>query len=123
MDSISNITNWIDYKDKEILYLDYSGKMDDELKEAITEVNGFIRSIGKNDNLILVDVRNSSANEKLTVDALKENATIVKPYAKKVAVIGVTHAQEVILTFVNMFSGLGVKPFKNIEEAKEWLIE
>ena len=69
-----------------------------------------------------MDVRNSYANEKLTVDALKKNATIAKPYTKKTAVIGVTKTQEVILTVVNMFSGLGVKPFNNIDEAKDWLI-
>lgn len=59
----------------------------------------------------------------MTVDALKNNAAIVKPYAKKVAVVGVTKSQEVILTIVNMFSGLGIKPFRDLEEAKEWLIE
>ena len=59
----------------------------------------------------------------MTVDALKNNASIVKPYAKKVAVVGVTKSQEVILTMVNMFSGLGIKPFRDIEDAKELLIE
>lgn len=59
----------------------------------------------------------------MTVDALKKNASIVKPYAKKVAVIGVTKTQEVILTMVNMFSGLGIKPFKNIDDAKNWLVK
>jgi hypothetical protein len=59
----------------------------------------------------------------MTVEALKKNASIVKPYAKKVAVVGVTKTQEVILTMVNMFSGLGIKPFKDIDEAKNWLIE
>jgi len=70
-----------------------------------------------------VDVRNSYAYEKFTVDALKRNATIAKPYSKKTAVIGVTKTQEIILTVVNMFSGLGVKPFNDIKEAKDWLIE
>ena len=54
---------------------------------------------------------------------MKKNAAIAKPFTKKTAVIGVTKTQEVILTVVNMFSGLGVKPFNNIDEAKDWLIE
>lgn len=70
-----------------------------------------------------MDVRNSYAYERFTVDALKRNATIAKPYTKKIAVIGVTKTQEIILTVVNMFSGLGIKPFNDIEEAKDWLIE
>jgi len=53
---------------------------------------------------------------------LKKNAIHAKPYAKKTAVIGVTKAQEIILTVVNMFSGLGIKPFNDIGEAKDWLI-
>jgi hypothetical protein len=54
---------------------------------------------------------------------LKKNATIAKSYTKKTAVIGVTKTQEVILTVVNMFSDLGIKPFNNIDEAKDWLIQ
>ena len=70
-----------------------------------------------------MDVRNSYADEKWTVDALKKNAIIAKPYAKKTAVIGVTKTQDVILTVVNMFSGFGIKPFNTVKEAKDWLIE
>ncbi len=97
--------------------------LDDELRDAIQEANEFIKSVEINDNLILVDVRNSSSSEKLTVESLKESAKIFKQYSKKVAVIGVTPAQQVILTFVNMFSGLGIKPFEDIQDAKNWLVE
>ena len=41
---------------------------------------------------------------------------------KKAAVVGVTSKQEIILTVVNMFSNLGLKPFDNIDNAKNWLI-
>jgi len=121
--NISSHANWINYKDKEIIYINYSGMLDDELRDAIQEANEFIKSVEINDNLILVDVRNSSSSEKLTVESLKESAKIFKKYSKKVAVIGVTPAQQVILTFVNMFSGLGIKPFEDEEDAKNWLVE
>ena len=120
--SISNRTRWIEHKGKEILYIDYSGLYDEELINATLEVNDFLKKLGKHEILILVDVGNSYANEKWAVDALKKNAITAKPYTKKTAVIGVTKTQEVILTVVNMFSGLEVKPFNNIEEAKDWLI-
>ena len=114
---------WIEHNGMEILYVDYSGLYDEELANATFKVNDFLKKLGKDEILILVDVRNSFANEKLTVEALKKNATIAKPYAKKTAVIGVTKTQDVILTVVNMFTGLGVKPFNTVEEAKDWLIE
>jgi hypothetical protein len=121
--SIGNHTSWIEYEGREILYVDYSGLHDEELAKATFEVNDFLKKLGKDEILILVDVRNSYAYEKLTVEAFKKNATIAKQYTKKTAIIGVTKTQEVILTVVNMFSGLGIKPFNNVEEAKDWLIE
>ena len=120
---ISNHTSWIEHNGKEILYIDYSGLYDEDLVNATFEVNDFFKKLGKHELLILVDVRNSYANEKWTVDALKKNATIARPYSKKTAVIGVTKTQDIILTVVNMFSRLGVKPFNTVEEAKDWLIK
>lgn len=119
----SNRIRWIEHKEKKILYFDYSNFLDtDETINTILEVNDYVKKLGKYELLILVDVRKSQANEKIIVVALKNNASTVKPYAKKVAVIGVTVTQEVILTIVNAFSGLGIKPFANIDDAKDWLI-
>jgi len=42
---------------------------------------------------------------------------------KKAAVVGVKPLQEVILTVVNMFSSLGIKPFDTIDDAKDWLVK
>ena len=121
---ITSRIRWIEHKEKPILYINYSNFLtSDETIEAILEVNDFINKLGDYELLMLVDVRNSYANEKIVVDALKHNARIVKPYVKKAAVVGVTTTQEVILTVVNMFSSLGIKPFDAIEDAKDWLID
>ena len=120
---MSDHISWIEHKGKQILYVDYSGLFDDEIIKATQEVNDFITKIGKYELFILVDVRNSIANEKWTVDALKNNASAVKPYTKKAAVVGVTKTQDIILTVVNMFSGLGIKSFDTVELAKDWLVE
>lgn len=120
---ILNRIRWIEYKERKILYIDYSNFPDtDETINTILEVNDYVKKLGEYDLLLLVDVRNSYANEKIVVDALKNNATIVKPYAKKVAVVGVTRTQDALLTVVNMFSSLGIKPFDNIDDAKDWLV-
>jgi len=120
---MSDRISWIEHKGKQILYVDYSGLFDDEVIKATQEVNDFITKIEKYELFILVDVRNSIANEKWTVDALKNNASTVGPYTKKAAVVGVTKTQDIILTVVNMFSGLGIKPFDTVELAKNWLVE
>ncbi|MHA1969480.1 MAG: hypothetical protein ACW964_16995 [Candidatus Hodarchaeales archaeon] len=121
---ITNRIRWIEHKEQTILYLDYSNFSNtDETINTIQEVNDYIKKLGKYELLLLVDVRNSYANEKIIVNALKQNATIVKPYVKKATVVGVTYSQQVILTVVNMFSSLGLKPFDTIDEAKDWLID
>jgi len=115
---------WIDYKDNKILYVDYSNiYTTDELLTTIEKVNDFIKNHGDLKILLLVDTRNSVAKEKIAVDALKNSATIVKPYVKKAAVVGISRTQEVILTLVNMFSSLGLKPFNTMDTAEEWLIQ
>ncbi len=124
---VRNTTNrirWIKHREKHILYFDYSNILTtDEILIIIQKTNDFIKKQRENNLLLLVDVRNSDANEKIAVDALKNNALIVKPYVKKSAVVGVTNKQEIILTVVNMFSSLGIKPFDTIEEAIEWLVD
>jgi len=120
---ITNRIILIEHKEKPILYLDYSNFLtSDETIKTILEVNDYIKKLGDNEILLLVDVRNSNVNEKIVVDALKQNAIIAKQYVKKAAVVGVTSRQEIILTVVNMISNLGIKPFDTIDEAKDWLI-
>ena len=120
----NNRIRWIDYKDNKILYVDYSNiHTTDELLNTIENANNFIKNNGDLKILLLVDTRNSVAKEKIAVTALKNSASIVKPYIKKAAVVGVSKTQEVILTMVNMFSNLGLKPFDTIDNAEEWLIQ
>ena len=120
----TNRIRWIKHKEKQILYFDYSNLVTtDDLLTIIQKTNDFIKKQDENNLLLLVDVRNSDANEKIAIDALKNNALIVKPFVKKSAVVGVTNMQEIILTVVNMFSSLGIKPFDTIDEAIDWLID
>ncbi len=120
---ITDRIRWIDHKETSILILDYSNFLNsDETISTIAEVNNYIKNLEVYDILLLVDVRNSQANEKIVVDALKQCAKVIKPYVKKAAVVGVTSKQEIILTVVNMFSNLGLKPFNTIDDAKDWLI-
>ena len=118
-----NHIKWIEHKGKKILYIDYSNLItSDEIIGVIEDVNDYVINLGENEILMLVDVRNSRANEKIVVDALKNSARVVKPYTKKVTVVGVSFTQEYILTLVNIFSNLGIKPLNTIDDAKDWLV-
>lgn len=121
---ITNRIRWIEHNKIPILFLDYSNFLDsDETVKTIQEVNEYIKQLKFQGIYLLVDVRNSYADQKIIIESLKHNAKIIKPHAKKAAVIGVTSSQEFILAIVNMFSGLGLKSFETIDDAKDWLIE
>jgi hypothetical protein len=121
---ISDRIKWIEYKNIPILFADYSNfENPDETIKTIQSVNDYILKLEHNEILLLVDVRNSYADKKIIIEALKNNAKIIKPYMKKVAVVGVTSTQEFILSIINMFSGLGIKSFETINAAKDWLLQ
>lgn len=113
---------WIEHKDKQILLADYSNLETEEIVTVIEESKNFVVNLDKYEIIHLVDVRNSHADRNV-LNALKESAKMYKPYTKKTAVIGVTEIQKVLLKVVNTFSGLDVKLFNTIEEAKDWLVE
>ena len=78
MEYITNShSKWIEHKDKDILYVNYSGLLDDDLIQATVSINEYVKKLGRDNLLTLVDVRNSNATEKITVEALKKNASIV----------------------------------------------
>jgi len=115
---------WIEHKKIPILFADYSNfKNSDESVETIQKVTDYIKKIGYREVLMLIDVRNSYADEKIVVDTLKNGSKETKPYLRKVAVVGVTSTQEFILKIINMFSGLGIKSFETFDKAKDWLIQ
>jgi hypothetical protein len=121
---ISDRIKWIEYKNIPILFADYSNfENSDETIKTIQEFNTYIVNLNPKDILTLIDVRNSYADEKIVVEALKHSAKLTKPYMKKVAVVGVTSTQEFILSIINMFSGLGIKSFETIDAAKDWLLQ
>lgn len=131
-ESIDNFKNeittdrirWIEHNKIPILFADYSNfKNSDESVKTIQEVSNFITKIGYKEILMLIDVRNSFADEKKVIDTLKYGSKITKPYLRKVAVVGVTSSQEFILKIINMFSDLGIKAFETFDDAKDWLIK
>jgi len=111
------------YEGKKIIFLDYTGVSHHEeemfIKE-LDEVKNFILSQGDN-LLILVDVRNSYGSPKI-INKMKEDGKIEKPFIKKQAVVGVSGMKEILLKGINLFTDINMKPFKTIEEAKNYLV-
>ena len=119
---MSDRIRWIEHKDKQILFADYSNLQGDECKNAVKEFKDFIVNLGKNELLIFVDARNSDLDD-VGFEAGRNSTKMIKPYFNKVAIIGIDKGRETLITLVNVFSDIGIKPFDTMEEAIDWLVE
>lgn len=114
--------SFITHNGKEILYLNYSHLADSEYDNALGEIVDLITKIEKYDLSLLANVTGNY----LSIDHVKntrEVGKILDPFLKKIAIVGVSKTQEVFLRAVKLFSGLKLKPFQDIEEAKDWLVK
>jgi hypothetical protein len=118
--------SFINHKGKEIYFIDYTNlKLEEEFLAAIKSTNAFrekVKSSGKKDLLMLVDVSNSFVYGEVFSE-IKRSGKLTKEITKKTAVVGITGAKKTLLDIANVFTSLNVKPFDNIEDAKEWLIK
>lgn len=119
-DLIEERVKWINYKEKEILYNDYTNLQGDEFVETIIPITDYIMNLGKKEILLLIDVNNSYTN-KAVVNAFTEAGKRVRPVVSKTAVLGITGVKKVLLNVVNKLSSIDANPFSTEEDAKNWL--
>jgi hypothetical protein len=123
---MSNGARFIEYKGKEIYFVDYTHiKSIEEFLEVIQGTNAFrekIKAEGKRNILMLVDITGSYVYGE-TLDALKRAAKLSRELTKKEAVVGVTGPKKVLLRIVQLFTGMQLRPFDTLEEAQEWLFQ
>ncbi|MBP1669688.1 MAG: hypothetical protein H6Q21_2054 [Bacteroidetes bacterium] len=120
-----NGARFIDFKGKEIYFVDYTHiKSAEEFLEVIKGTNAFrekAKAEGKRNVLMLVDVTGSYVYGE-TLDALKRAAKLSREITRKEAVVGAAGPKKVLLRIVQVFTGMQLRPFDSLEEAKEWLI-
>jgi hypothetical protein len=114
----------IKHKGKEILYINYNGcKSDQEMVDTMKEAAEIIKKENK-EYLQLTDMTNAYA----TPGYMKEAKKIAKEtpkLAKKRAIVGInSNSRTILLKAYNLVLGSqnAMKPFRSLEEAKEWLI-
>ncbi len=115
---------WIEHKGKKIIFLDYTNlnsRNKERFFEVLNEAREFILSAGS-DLLILVDLRDSYGDSEI-MQRMKKDGKDEKHLIHKEAVVGIDGAKEVILRAINLFTKIGITPFKTIDKAKDWLAE
>ena len=117
--------SWIEHRMQPILLAEYGSLRDQSLVTAVTENEAAIVALGeqgRRDLLILTDVRDAVITDE-SLQAFKSVARAMKPYTKASAVVGITTVRRALLSIVNLFSTLETRPFKDLSEAKDWLVE
>lgn len=115
----------ITHEGRTILYFDYRGLDDSGVIKKIGEnEKAIVEHVGKGFNglLRLTDIRGLYASEEV-FQAFKDAAVRLRPHFKASAVVGITGAKKVLLDVINRVTGIGVRPFDDIEQAKDWLVK
>lgn len=122
LDEIKGRQKWITYKEKEILYEDYTNLKGDEIAIRVPIFSHLEFQIGKKDMLLIVDLSNSYAS-KAAVKAFTEAGKITEEIFAKTAVLGITGVKKILLNAVNRLTNVNAKAFSDIESAKNYLID
>lgn len=115
---------WIQHQGQEILLIDVANLRDDHglLSLNLISLVKMLKAKPLNSVLAVADLRNTNLSNK-AVMALMKNAPLAAPYFRKSAlVIEPNTARSIILDSVGQFVQRVPRRFKNLEEAKNWLV-
>jgi hypothetical protein len=121
-----NGARFIEYKGREIYFVDYTNiKSTEEFLIIIKGTNAFrekVKAEGKRNILMLVDVTGSYIYGE-ALEAIKMSGRISKELTSKEAIVGITGAKRILLQIAQLFTGMQLRPFDTLGEAQEWLIQ
>jgi hypothetical protein len=111
---------FIQYKDKKILHLDFSGCKSVELATIVQEAKTVISTQPHGSVRTLTDVTDTEMS-KDTSAIVKDLTSFNKPYVIAAAVVGVIGLKKVIYNAIVAISGRNMSTFDTIPQAKDWL--
>jgi hypothetical protein len=114
---------WIEYKGKKILYVEYSGAKDDDELIGVLHREVEIEKTLTEKTLCLVTVANAHAGTRYMDELKKLGKEVRNEKVAKTATLGVEGIQRVLFNAYILFTGEVNKTFSSEEEAKEWLIK
>ncbi|MCP4604083.1 MAG: hypothetical protein GY847_26770 [Proteobacteria bacterium] len=118
MDRISLLT----HRGKEILVLNYSELANGEYLKQIDKVENYIQSTTQKEILKLSILTDTVINDDV-MDRIRSLNRKYKGLIEKEAVVGITGVKKVFLKAIFAVSSKDIKPFAEIDEAKDWLVE
>jgi|SRR5512133_2564043 hypothetical protein len=120
-----NGASFVEYKGKQIYYVDYSNiKTNEEFLSIISQTNAFrekVKASGKKDLLMLVDISGSYVYGEV-LDAIQKSGKITKQLTAREAIVGVTGGKKILLKIVQTVTNMNFRVFDTVDEAKNWLV-
>ena len=113
---------FLTYKGKRILLIDFSKLKAEQVLQVMGEAKGIIARQPEQSVLTLTDITEMHFDEKIMA-ALKEYVTHNKPYVKAGAVVGAKGLQAVVKMGVERASLRKLTDFDSRAAAQEWLIQ
>lgn len=111
----------IQYKGKEIIYVNYEGLREPEMVEILNQVEQIILSDNK-PHLQLTNISDAFATPGFMA-AAKIFGKKTQNLTSKSAIVGITGVKALLLKSYNFVSGDKLKAFATEDEAKEYLVQ
>ncbi len=119
-DGLAEREIWMEYRDKRILFRDYTGLTGKDAKRIfVLHTEGIVRR-GERDLRVLVDVTSARPNKE-ALDVLRRESARAEPYTAKAAVIGVEGILKIVFKAAVAFNSIPIRVFESKHKALEWL--
>jgi hypothetical protein len=116
---------FFEYKEKQILYVDFSNLRTLAEKDMgiqyILQAKNLIAHKPPNSVLMLTNVENSNFDTDVAA-ALKEYTAHNRKFVKRSAIVGIKGLQIPLLNALNWLTGRNMRSFTDEQSAKDWLI-
>lgn len=112
--------NLINYRGKEILYVDYSGMTKDEILRTMDEATEYALELNK--PLLRLSNMTGIFAVKEVVEKAKISGKTTNHLTIKRAAVGITGAKKILFNAFNRFSGNDTRAFDTVDDAKDWLV-
>jgi hypothetical protein len=116
------VCGFVQHKGVRILEMHWEDLEIGPLLAAIEEARQTVSKEPKGSVLALTYVANSRFDSSVS-GAIREMAAANKEIVRRSAAVGVTGAQQVVLTGIRILTGRDIRGFDDVEKAKDWLIQ
>jgi hypothetical protein len=115
---------FIDHKGKQLFLADYAHLSLQEFEREIQEVTEFLCSLPEHSTLVVNETTGLIGSPHV-IDLFKKSVSKTKPYVLKASVAGVdvSGPRKILVDTVLRFTGQNAAVFRELEAAKDWLVE